>query len=411
MENGTYVLDTNVLLNNLDVIDTYEDIVLSSAVLEELDGLKKDDGEVGYRARNAIRKLNTATNIRFECQDVYNGMPSSWNETKRDNIIVACAQHNGATLVSNDINVVVKARSLGIKTITLSDESKCEDRASELEVEMSDEELAEWYKTKDKQNKWGLDINQYILIKNQVIDENGAAESKIVDIWVYTNSGFRTLQTKPIQSPQLGKLALYDTYQKTLVDSLQNNKMTMVKGRAGTGKSLITLSYALSAIEKGKYNKLIVFCNTVATKNSAKLGYYPGSKDEKLLDSQIGNMLSSKLGDKSEVDILIKREKLLLLPISDIRGFDTTGMEAIVWVTEAQNLDIELMKLAIQRIGEDSQLIIDGDYNTQVDSSAYEGRNNGMRRVSDVFRGEDFYGEVELKTIYRSRMAMIADKM
>jgi hypothetical protein len=34
----------------------------------------------------------------------------------------------------------------------------------------------------------------------------------------------------------------------------------------------------------------------VATKNSAKLGYYPGTRDEKLLDSQIGNMLISKFG-------------------------------------------------------------------------------------------------------------------
>lgn len=55
--------------------------------------------------------------------------------------------------------------------------------------------------------------------------------------------------------------------------------------------------------------------------------------------------------------------------------------------------------------------IIDGDYNTQVDMSQYSGRNNGMRRMSEVFRGKDFYGEVELQNIYRSEIARIAEEM
>ena len=107
---------------------------------------------------------------------------------------------------------------------------------------------------------------------------------------------------------------------------------------------------------------------------------------------------------------MIHQNKLLLLPFSDIRGFDTTNSKAIVYITEAQNLDISLIKLAIQRISEDCQLIIDGDYNSQVDLQAFEGNNNGMRRVSEVFRGQSFYGEVELPIIYRSKMAEWAEK-
>lgn len=41
----------------------------------------------------------------------------------------------------------------------------------------------------------------------------------------------------------------------------------------------------------------------------------------------------------------------------------------------------------------------------------YAGDNNGMRKMSKVFRGETLYGQVELKNIHRSRIAMIADKM
>jgi predicted ribonuclease YlaK len=99
---------------------------------------------------------------------------------------------------------------------------------------------------------------------------------------------------------------------------------------------------------------------------------------------------------------MINNEELVLLPMSDIRGYDTSGMRAGIYISEAQNLDITLMKLALQRIGEDSICIIDGDDKTQVDLIEFAGTNNGMRRVSKVFRGSDIYGEVELRTIHRS---------
>ena len=138
---------------------------------------------------------------------------------------------------------------------------------------------------------------------------------------------------------------------------------------------------------------------------------YPGSRTEKLLDSQIGNLLESKLGDRVAVERLIDDGQLVLLPMSDIRGYDTTGMNAAIYISEAQNLDIELMRLALQRIGEDSICILDGDSNAQVDLSMYAGDNNGMRRVSKVFRGADFYGEVTLLNIHRSKIAQLAQEL
>ena len=86
-------------------------------------------------------------------------------------------------------------------------------------------------------------------------------------------------------------------------------------------------------------------------------------------------------------------------------------MRAGIYITEAQNMDIGLMKLALQRIGEDSICILDGDYQTQLDLDAFAGDNNGMKRVSKVFRNHDIYGEVTLKNIHRSKLAMIAEAM
>ena len=74
-----FVLDTNVLIQSPDALDCFEDnqLVLPLAVLEELDGLKKADGEKGAHAREAIRRLE---NLRLQgsqlCPCGTSGKPS-----------------------------------------------------------------------------------------------------------------------------------------------------------------------------------------------------------------------------------------------------------------------------------------------------------------------------------------------
>lgn len=192
---------------------------------------------------------------------------------------------------------------------------------------------------------------------------------------------------------------------------MAQNKITVLRGPAGSGKSYLAMAYMMKQLELGRIEKIIVFCNTVNTKNAAKLGFLPGTRNEKLLESSIGVMLSAKLGGSYAVESMIASGKLVLLPMCDIRGFDTTNMSAAIYITEAQNMDIELMRLALQRIGSDCFAVIDGDNEAQVDMSEFAGSNNGMRRLSQVFRGEDIYGEVKLQKIYRSKIAELAQKM
>src|SRR5690606_31036722 len=185
----------------------------------------------------------------------------------------------------------------------------------------------------------------------------------------------------------------------------------LLHGKAGSAKTLLALSSAMSLIEKGEYSKLIVFANSLPTKNAARLGLYKGSLREKLMQVSIGHILASKFGDYSEVEAMMTTGELLILPMSDIRGFDTTGMNACVIISEAQNMDKNLMRLAVERVGSDSKLIVEGDFQQQLDHHAFEGLNNGMRRLSEVFRGEKYYGEVMLKGIYRSDIAKKAQEM
>lgn len=273
-----------------------------------------------------------------------------------------------------------------------------------LKVCMTQEEMAHVYENQ-YDNCYNLLINEYLIIE----DENHA----IVDSLRWDGNKFQTTKIGNIKSDMFGSVKPYkgDVYQQCLLNSFINNKITMVRGRAGTGKTWCALGYLLYLLEKRKIDKIIFFTNTQPTINTARLGFYPGSRDEKLLESSIGNILSSKFGDSFMVEKYIAEGKILLIPMCDIRGYDTTNMNAGVLITEAQNLNVELMKLALQRIGEDSICIIDGDCDTQVDSDQYSGSKNGMRRLSQVFRGHDFYGEIELQNIYRSKIAALADKM
>lgn len=314
------------------------------------------------------------------------------------NQILACAKSLGdAEFITDNICCYLNAIYLFELNAKLISED-VDDYTGFINKSLSDSELAEFY-SNPTNNKWGVKTNGYIIINNGV------------DIRKWNGSEFVALKEKIPKTMQFGNIKAKDIYQRMAIDSIYTNQITMIKGRAGTGKTLLALAALFAMLEKHEIEKIIVFCNPVATAYSAKLGFYPGSKDDKLLDSTIGNILSSKLGDQQGVIRYIEDGKLQLLPFSDIRGFDTYGMKAGVLIEEAENLDISLMKLALQRIGSDSRCIIDGDYEAQVDAEQYAGFNNGMRRASKVFRGKPCYGEVELQHIYRSLIAEIAEEM
>ena len=145
-------------------------------------------------------------------------------------------------------------------------------------------------------------------------------------------------------------------------------------------------------------------------KDAARLGFYPGSRIEKIMESQVGAVLTSKLGDQVEVERLMAAGSLVLLPAGDARGYEVPQYSG-VYVMEAQNLTKDLLRMLLQRVADNCKVIIDGDYNEQVDMSVYSGANNGMRKMSKVFRNNELYGQVELKNIHRSAIAALADEM
>ena len=409
--------DTNAILDLQDKM--FEDnFCISSISLQEMENIKtsgRKDEETKYKARKALHLLDENKD-KYEVVIYTTAMENYIVEkqleiTPDTKIIASCAFSKGLlpqdtdfVFVTNDIACKMIASKIFDLEVESVGESKLDEYKGFVEKSLSEDEMAYFYEHL-QENVFDLYTNEYLILKN---DKN-----QIVDKFRWDGCEYQNVKFPTIKSNYFGSVKPYngDIYQQMVLNSLSYNQVTMVKGAAGTGKSYLAIGYLMWLLEKRKIEKIIVFCNTVATANSAKLGYYPGTKDEKLIDSSIGNMLSAKLGDSFGLEQMIAQGKIQLLPLSDIRGFDTNGMSAGVYITEAQNMDISLMKLALQRIGEDSVCIIDGDYNAQVDLSQYAGSNNGMRRMSEVFRGQDFYGEVELQNIYRSRIASIAELM
>ena len=409
---------SSLLLKTSNLFEDKTPFAISSITLNELESIKTSshkDAELKYSARKLLHLLDEHRgeyDIQIFRPSYLKPIEEMDLEITNDMKILACGLaydrevHPDETIfVTNDMALKAIANLFfGDDSIESVDEEEADDYCGYQEIHMSEEDMIEFY-SNPTQNLYNLHINEYAIIYNS----NG----EIVEKVCWTGEGYRRLDYATFKSKHFGEVKPLpgDVHQALAADSLSNNKITMLKGPAGTGKTMLSLGYLMSRLDRGKIDKIVVFCNTVATKNSAKLGYYPGSRDEKLLDSQIGNLLSSKFGGRIEVERMISEEKLVLLPLSDIRGYDTTGMRAGIYISEAQNLDISLMKLTLQRIGEDSVCIIDGDCKAQVDDLSFAGNNNGMRRASKVFRGHDVYGEVELRTIHRSKIANIAESM
>lgn len=413
--------DTCALLDQSKVLlQNNEHFFISSITLKELENIKSSstkDQDVKYKARKVIELLAKHENdfqvivYQKTWDDLLKNYPvlSDNNDSR---IILSALQfkqlhpNDEVLFITQDYFCKRIAASLGLTVDYMTSEES--NYKGWIEVSApTDEALSELYNLiysfKDN-NPFGLKYNQYLLLKDKdgkVIDHykyNGQTYNRIPDFYIF-------------ESKQFGKIKPKDPYQLIAMDSLIKNQISLLRGPAGSGKSYLALGYLFSQVEKGNLDKIIIFCNTVAANGAAKLGFYPGSKDDKLLDSQIGNFLSSKLGDKTEVERLIDQGLIVLLPLADARGYDTTGMKAGIYITEAQNMDIELIKLALQRVGEDCIVILDGDSEAQVDLSLYAGANNGLRRVSTVFRGEEIYGEVTLPNIYRSKIANIAQRL
>lgn len=397
-----YDTSSLLLLNDIPA-----DLAISAITLEELEHIKtasNKDTNIKLKAHNLVKRLNNRIGtykVVYYSNELISYLP--FDSTSNDAKIIACArsfkeyEEPEIVFVTNDLCMKLLAQKyFPVESIELKEDYY----TGYKDLTLNEEQLDAFYS--EAKNDFNCLENEYLVIKN--------LENEVIDLRVWRNDNWEYLDSKPIKTRQFGVLTPYDIYQKMAIDCMRNNQLTVLRGPAGSGKSCFALSYLFHLLETYQIDKIFIFCNPVATKDSAKLGFYPGDRNTKLLDSQIGNFLIGKLGDITAAEQLVSSGKLVLMPAADIRGVDIPAGSG-VYITEAQNSTKDLMKLMVQRISEDTKVIIEGDELAQVDLSTYEGKNNGLTRLSEVFRGEPYYGEVRLNKCYRSRMAEKAELM
>ena len=392
--------------------------VISSITIQELEDIKssnRKDEKIKYLARQVVRSLTEHEGEydlhifeTYMLDPIYSKGDFDVNNDLR---ILATAfdydyyKHPDETVfVTNDLVLKHIANMFFGEDSIESVEEEQEDYSGYKEIILNtDEEISDLYQNLNT-NQFGLLTNQYLIIKNN--------KNEIIDRLCWNGKTHRRLIVKDFNSRSLGNIKPIagDVYQLFAADSLINNQITMLCGKPGSGKTYLALGSLFSLLDKHEIDRIIVFCNPVVAKDAAKLGFYPGTKLEKLMETQVGAILSSKLGDSMEVERLIQDGKLILIPAGDARGYEVPANSG-VYIMESQNLTCDLLRMLLQRISDKCKVIVDGDYDEQVDMDVYAGANNGMRKMSKVFRGEELYGQIELKNIHRSHIAAIADKM
>ena len=408
-----YLIDTNILMS----LESYDSllarcegkITIPMYVLEELDNLKNKEGDKGFKARRALRNIEKYADdieIYLPTDDEYHYfLPACWATGKMDNEIINSAAilksaGNQVKVLSNDLNVRLKCESVEIDAESYYE--IIEINSGWLQVNLSEEECLS---LDDEAIASMLKTGQYLLV-----DEKNTGD--LFAIYSRDNENkIRCVVPRHIYSSHFGRIEALDEFQMCAIDSLYKDNLTVITGKAGSGKTLLSLSYALQEVLSGKRSKLIIFANPVKTRGSEQLGYYPGDRTEKLMQNSVGAMLVSKFGgDPMAVDQLIQDGMLEILPFSDIRGFEVSESQ-IMYISEAQNLNVDLAKLAIQRCAEGAKIILEGDPQTQVDHYSFEGNQNGLRRVIEVFEGTEGFSHIYLPNIRRSKIADLADKM
>ena len=241
--------------------------------------------------------------------------------------------------------------------------------------------------------------NQYLVIADK--------DGKPVGEYKWDGHKYVRLRFKNIDNIFSGRIAPRNVQQRMAFDMLQDDKTTVkvLTGCFGSGKTMLMVVHALDLISKEKFDKLVWVRNNIEVKDTTPLGALPGSAYEKLLP-YVGP-LADHVGDIEGIEQLIERGQLEVQHLGYIRGRDIKN--SIIISTEAENLTKQHVQLLIGRVGEGSNLWIEGDY-SQVDKKVFE-ENSGMKRAVDKLQGNELFGYVNLPQTERSATARLADKL
>lgn len=383
------------------------DVCLSSKSIEELENIKTSanrDADLKYKARMAARAIKEQKpQIIIVTIDDRETVADKGLEITNDNLIIACAARVNEPIefyTEDYLCGLIASAYFGLTVRSVGDRKADDVYMGYKTAKPTDEELSQVYSKDNCENIFDCLVNQYVIIED--------GDGNFCDVLKWTGEKYCNIFNRNIKTLAFGdKIKAKDVYQRMAIDSLITNTMTCISGHAGSGKTLLSLICAMHLIETGKYDRLVILFNPCGVRGATQMGYYQGSLVDKAMQSNIGNVLVTKFGDRYAVDTYIAQGKIKLVPMSDCRGMEICDNE-ILFITESENTNADLMKICLSRVSSGAKVIIEGDFD-QTDDRRFD-CENGMNRAIEVLKGEKEFGYVQLQNVWRSRIAELVDK-
>ncbi len=432
-----FVVDTSVLVHDPQALNAFQDndIVIPIAVIEEIDGQKKRQDEVGRNARRVSAFLDELRSkghldsgvslgenrgmlrVELNHQEV-DKLPPTLDRAKIDNRIIAVAlalkqnSPHPVIVVTKDINMRIKADSLGIAAEDYeTDKIEIEDvYTGTRTVKVEPDIINRFYAAGE------VMLSQVEIYPNQLIileDSFGSSKSALAR---HLGNGRLVPLRYGTQEP-FG-LKARNKEQKFALELLLDDEVRLVTliGRAGTGKTLLALAAGLQkVVEESKFRRLAVSRPVVPMGND--LGFLPGDINEKLrpwMQPIYDNLefLFSNRDRNEKIDHLVNSMKdlniLELEALTYIRGRSIPNQ--FLLVDEAQNLSPHEIRTVITRVGEGTKIVLTGDP-YQIDHPYLDSNSNGLTFVVERFKNEKIAGHITLLKGERSDLAELGARL
>lgn len=438
----TFVLDTNVILHDAASIQMFQehDVVIPLTVIEELDHFKRGSQVINLNAREFARTLDSLTGsaifnggvslgkgrgklriaiskgLHAEIKDVFRddtpdhrvlSVALDWKEK--------LSNKSQVILVSKDVNLRMKAKALGIPA-----EDYTTDRVKSIEELYSGKGIIEDF---DDELLIKLFHPPYEISAQQLLKKlNGEAlPNKYYILKNHNRSVLAQLDMSKEILRKVDKISVYgitprNAEQTFAVDALVNPAIQLVSmtGKAGTGKTLLALASALAV---KKHYRQIFIARPIVPLSNKDIGYLPGDVESKLAPNMqplwdnlkvIQDQFPEHDKQHQAIDTMIKDEKLVIEPLSYIRG---RSLQRIFFIVdEAQNLTPHEIKTIITRAGEGAKVVFTGDI-YQIDHPYLDGQSNGLSYLIDRFKGQKLYAHINLEKGERSELAELASNL
>lgn len=435
-----FVLDTNVILHDYKCIYNFQDndIYLPITVLEELDKFKKGNDQINYNAREFVRELDTLCNdkaifgkgvslgkglgklIIVTSAEYPKKISEAFSEKIPDHKILAVVDlvqnQNTKTktiLVSKDVNLRVKAKSLGMEAEDYSTDKVTNtdifDQAQVTFDNVDADKIDQLYSSST-----GMPLSEFKL--PQEVENNQCFILKSTRSTVMARYNANTQMVEKVKKEKAFGIEGRNAEQTFALNALLDDdiKLVAVSGRAGTGKTLLALAAALQQNEK--YQQILLARPIVAMSNK-DLGFLPGDEKQKvapymqpLFDNL--NVIKHQFGPTSKeiklLEEMQKSEKLIIEALAFIRGRSLSNTYFIV--DEAQNLTPHEIKTIITRAGEGCKMVFCGDVQ-QIDTPYLDMQSNGLVYMIDKMKGQKIFSHVNLIKGERSFLSELASAL